>query len=245
MKLGLVAARLACFLALAFLATPAAALWETDYDPHYGTSAGQVDFYDIDETSMTDPTPLYGEPLRIGNLLRFYPTAFASESRDGVPDTTQGKLRMRIEADEGYYLEQIVISEYGDYLLTGLGGAETQANIGGTLYVIDESPEHMFPTIIEVPLEVTPVAPPFTLPDSGGQFQAHALIDVTEYQWTRMYVILTNTLQTTSTEGTVSFIQKNVLDGPVVDVRVIPEPGSLCLLALGAMGALIRKRKAF
>jgi len=220
------------------LVSPAAAEWTTPYDPLWGTQPGQVDFFDIDETSVTDPTPLFGSPTRFANNVLFYPVNFTSESANGDSDTTQGKLRLRVRAYPGTYLENVVITEYGDYLLTGGGGEGTQANIGGTLQLIDESPEHLFPTIIQVPLEVTPTAP-FSLPgDTSGGYQATAEIDLTGYEWTQMYMILTNTLQTTSEDlgesGTTAFIEKNVLNAPAVSVVVIPEPGCLGLLIFGA-----------
>ena len=229
-----------CLSLLCFVAAPAAATSTTTYDPFYGTADGEVDFYDIDETSTTDDTPLFGQPVRIGNTLLFYPTAFVSESADGDPDTTQGKLRMRISTYPGTFIERIIVSEYGDYLLTGPGTDATQANVGGSLQIMDLTPGH-FPTIIQVPLESVPAAP-YALPgDSGDIFLASAQItDLLQYEWTDIYLIFTDTLQTTSEAGTVSFIQKNMIQGPVA-LTVIPEPGCLSLLVVGLV-AMKRRR---
>lgn len=234
-------ALVSCLSLLCFVTAPAtAAVSTTEYDPFYGTADGEVDFYDIDETSTTDDTPLFGEPERIGNMLLFYPTAFVSESADGDPDTTQGKLRMRITTYPGTFFEEIVLTEYGDYLLTGSGTDATQANVGGSLQIMDQTPGHL-PTIIQVALESVPTAP-YTLPgDSGDTFSASARItDLLPYEWTDIYLIFTDTLQTTSEAGTVSFIQKNMIQGPVA-LAIIPEPGCLCLLAVGLV-ALKRRR---
>ena len=231
---------LSCLCVLGLVSTPAAAQWSTTYTPLYATSPGQVDFFDIDETSTTDPTPLFGEPMRVGNELRFYPTSFVSESENADPDTTQGKLRMRISTWPGTFFEQISVTEYGDYLFTGSGGAATQANVGGTLYIINETPGE-FPTIIQMPLVSDPVAP-YSLPDSGGQFSASATIDLTGYFWTELYLIFTDTLQTASEAGTVAHIEKNVAHGPITLI-VVPEPSCLCLLALSGWLSLPGRKK--
>jgi hypothetical protein len=231
---------LSCLCVLGLLSAPASAEWITEYDPLYGTSAGDVDFYDIDETSTTDPTPLFGEPTRVGNELRFYPTNFSSESSGGMADTTAGRLRMHISTWPGTFFEKISVTEYGDYLLSGAGGVATQANVGGTLYVINETPG-AFPTVVQVALQSDPTAP-YTLPDPGGLFSVSGEIDLTGFEWTELYLIFTDTLQTTSEDGTVSYIQKNYVRGPVA-LTVIPEPGCLCLLLVGAAAAVGCKRR--
>ena len=116
--------------------------------------------------------------------------------------------------------------------------------------IVDESPEHWFPTIIEVPIVPTPTSP-YTLPGypAGGQFHGVAEIDLTGLEWTRLYLILTNRLHAASEDlggppgsGTVASIEKNILYGPVA-LTIIPEPACLSLLALGVLAALRRKRR--
>jgi len=200
-----------------------------------GSSEGDVDFIDISETSNTDPLPLFGEPTRIGNQLFFFPTSFVSTSTDGnlgMTDETSSTLSVTIVAGEGYYIQSITFSELGDYILTGIGTDATFASVTGTMTA---NPGNLVANLDIVP------APPYYSPGSGA-YQGYAVIDLSGMDLTQVELTVGNILQTGSEPHTTASIQKNIISAPTIDVKVIPEPGCLFLLALGG-AALIRRRR--
>ena len=213
-----------------------------NYGNFLGVNPGDPDILNVAEDSSTDPTPLFGAPIRVGNRLLFFPTAFSSYSSNGTADTTSGTLTMTIVADSGYYLEDIIIKEYGDYTLTGAGTAATSATINGLLTVTDIVPGTHIP--LWDSLLVSPITP-YTLPeDTFGVFTAVTQISLTGLGISQVVLNFNNNLQTSSESGesgTTAFIQKKVIDGPAIVVDV-PEPATICLFGLGTF-ALFKKRR--
>ena len=213
------------------------------YGNWLGENLGEVDFLEVGEESASGVLPLFGVPVsRSGNSLYFLPLTFASSSADGSTDTTDSTLTMRILADEGMYLGRIGISEVGDYLLTGLGADATFANVEGTLIIEDLSPGSH--GTFQAPLIVDPAAP-YALPDdSYSAYTGSAEIDLSTYGITEVLLTFENILTTASEDGTTAFIQKKSIEGTAVSIEtIIPEPTSMALLALGALGLIARRRK--
>jgi len=222
------------------LCTPlSSAVATINYPDIPGVGPLEVDFLNISETSVTDPEPLFGQPVRQGNQLLFFPQTFASSAADGSADTTSGTLHVNVRAPEGYFLEEILFVELGDFTLAGAGGPATSAGVSGTLFVTDVDPG-LNGVIFDV---MTPDPPgPYTLPGDGfGTFSAATVVDLRGLGILEVQVSLSNNLQTTSEPGTTAFIQKKVQQGPAVGIIVIPEPASALLLMLGAL-ALARRR---
>jgi hypothetical protein len=232
MILRSLAALLSAVCILGLCVVPAAADSHA-YGNLMGTDVGEVDFINITESSDTDPVPLFGPPTRSGNRLFFTPTNFTSAAEDGASDTTAGIMSMSVVADEGYYLAQITIMEMGDYLLTGIGSEATFADVSATLTV---DPGNMV-----AGMGFTP-SPPFVLPDSGS-YDGTVTIDLSGLNLTQIDLTFDNVLQTGSEAGTAASIQKNIGVLPSLDVTVIPEPGCLCLLAVGACLHLLRRKR--
>ncbi|HPF41310.1 MAG TPA: PEP-CTERM sorting domain-containing protein [Phycisphaerae bacterium] len=233
---------LAAGLALLVIAGVAQAA-PVNYGDYFGVGAGQVDFINVREASATDPAPmndpLYGAPIRDGNRLIFTPLTFASFASGGAADTTSGTLSMIIRADVGQFLNTIFIRETGDFSLLGVGTPATSATINGLLTATELAPGSS-PTLTST-LDVLPAAP-YALPaDTDGEFVATTEIDLSTLHITEIVLNFNNNLQTTSENGTVSFIQKKTI---VITVDPeIPEPATMSLLALGGLFVIRRRRR--
>jgi len=229
---------LGAFVCLCVPLPPAVAT--INYPDIPGAGPQEVDFLNISETSVTDLEPLFGQPVRQGNQLLFFPQTFASSAADGLADTTAASLHVSVRAPQGHYLEKIHFVEYGDYSLAGSGGAATSARVSGTLFITDVDPG-LNGVIFDV-MTASPSSGVYSLPGDGfGQFSAVTEVDLTGLGIREVQVSLNNNLQTTSEPGTTAFIQKKVQQGPAVGIIVIPEPASALLLMFGAL-AVARRR---
>lgn len=213
-----------------------------NYGDYFGVASGEVDFINVREASATDPfpmhDPLYGAPIRDENRLIFTPLTFASFAANGAADTTSGTLSMIIRADAGQFLDSIFIHETGDFSLAGVGTPATSATINGLLTVTELAPGSS-PTMTST-LSVNP-ATPYALPaDTDGEFTADTMIDVSGLGIREIVLNFNNNLQTTSENGTVSFIQKKTI---VITVNPpVPEPTTIALLSMGGV-LLVRRRR--
>jgi len=224
-----------CSVIVLSVAGPATAA-PINYGDLVGAGVGDVDFLQVREDSVTDPTPLFEAPIFLPNKLIFTPISFASSSANGSADTTSGTLQMRIRADAGTFLTKIEIREVGDYTLVpvGSGSSATSATINGLLTLTDIDPG--IGGLFTDPLDVSPAAP-YVLPgDSAGEFVAVTSIDLTGMGIRQVILNFNNNLQTSSETGTSSFIQKNNI------TITTPEPASLTLVAVGGL-LLIRRRR--
>jgi hypothetical protein len=205
-----------------------------NYGNFLGSSPGEVDFLQVIEDSMTDATPLFGAPVRVGNLLYFFPTTFAAAADDGSYDATSGTLTISIRAGAGYYLASVGVNEIGDYTLLGDGTFDTWVDVYGLLGVTDVVPgsHGSFADL----LDVSP-PPPYTLPPPGfGDFAGDAAVDLSIHDISQINFAFSDTLEAVSELGTSAFVQKKVFVVEVTTVP-IPEPASVmltlpCLIAL-------------
>jgi hypothetical protein len=218
------------------------------YGDFIAPGTGFVSFKNVEESSVTDPTPLYGAPETLytdtdptdlvrSSILLFKPDNFASFAENGEADTTAGKLGMDIETSgEGWFLNQVIVSEFGDFGMTGAGNAS--ANIFGMLALVDDETGN----VLVEGLDVQP-DPPYSLPsDTDGLFEATVTVDVSALELTKAEFVFNNVLQTTAAENTASFIQKKLIRTTVT--TIIPEPATMALLGVGGVLALIRRRRS-
>ncbi len=222
--------------ALALLSGPlsTATASSINYGDYISLVPDEPDFLQVREDSITDPTPLFGAPIRVGGKLVFAPLSFASYAFGGSADTTSGTLTMHVLADVGTFLTDIVIKETGDYTLLGVGTPATSATVNGLVVAADVNPGTHIPIVTT--LSVTPPGP-YKLPvDSFGTFTATTFIDLTGMGVTEIILSLNNNLQTTSQAGTTAFIQKKIIE------IMAPEPSSLALLVIGTLFARRRQR---
>ncbi|HBS28475.1 MAG TPA: hypothetical protein DEB06_03265 [Phycisphaerales bacterium] len=204
---------------------------------NYPGSGSNPDIFGVSEESLTDPTPLFGAPIRAGNSLFFFPAGYISESSGGASDITRSTLSMRIVAKPGTFLGQLTIQERGNWSLTGTGTAGTSASASGLLSAQDLSPGTA--GTISGPLFTSGV--PASGGGASGVWDGFATINLTGLGIREILLTFENTLATTSEPGTVAFIRKSVVSGPSIAV-VVPAPGAFALLGVFGVASTRRRR---
>jgi hypothetical protein len=236
---------------LLLLAGPAAAL--TAYPD---VSSGGLDFTGLQEetNSAGDPNPIYGAPLVVGTNLVFSPTNFTSQAQNGSTDITAATFQGMIEVQDKNVsaLEKMMLTELGDYSLTGAGSAATSVSVLAGLAV----------TVLEVnqggtlsPTALATIDSFFiehNTPAQGGSWSDTATVDIQAYLdliygpgaafATKLRFTFDNDLNTTSETGTTAFIQKKTGINSIT-LQTVPEPGTALLLGMG-LALLGTRRRA-
>lgn len=212
-----------------------------NYGDFLGAGVGEADFLQVTENSITNPLPLFGTPVHVGNKLMFFPMLFAASAADGNYDAVSGTLTAHIRAAAGHYLQTIAISEIGDCTLLGVGYANTWADVYGLLSACDASPgtHGNFASF----LSVSP-APPYMLPPTAfTTFEGEAQISLAGLGITEIAFAFTDTLEASSEPGTTAYIQKKEFQIEVTSAPV-PEPSAGVLALLSVIALLTRRRCA-
>lgn len=181
---------------------------------------------DLTESSATDPLPLFGAPITVGDSLSFSTGPFAAAQAGIGSDITAGQLSFIIQADPGLFIESISLDEIGDYL--SLGGTAV-VTAGGTLVA----------TILD-PLTGGFVSEPITFDQAfpligtgSGIWTGESTVDISNYQATRVRIDLDNSLIASANHpADAAFIDKKAMTVNV-DFAEIPEPATLALMGLG------------
>jgi len=236
----------------AFLAASSASALTT-YSDMTGTS---FFFQNMEEETLTagDPDPIFGGPTVVGDALLFQPTNFTSTGTGGTSDDTMGVFSLdvvSIDKDQTA-IERLLLTEIGDYSLTGVGTAATNASAFAMFSIIIE----------EVSLNGSLVATSintdvsdsisFDTPTQGAAWSLSLDADIQSVVdalyvgdqafATAVSIVWNNDLATESELGTTSMIQKK-LGVPAVTVSVIPEPSVGLLVGLGLLGLARRPRR--
>lgn len=217
-------------------------------------------FLGVQESSGTDPGPLFGAPIASGavlpsNALTFSPTNFVSSATAGpggfASDITDGQLNFTINALPGSFINQFIFAERGDYTLAGLPSASATATVGCLINVrvTEVNGSAIVPQAGQFNLLFTN-AGVFTFPPpvAAGSWSGIGAFDVDAFlasrgimgMATRVEISLDNTLTTTAANGASATIEKKQIEG--LSVTVIPAPGAAALLGLGGLLAARRRR---
>lgn len=220
-----------------------------NYGDYSDIPPGTVMYLDVTESSSTDPVPppLYGTPSINGNLLDFDPLAFGANSSNGASDITDGQLNFTMMADPGTSIDELIVSEGGDFSFSGLtpdAGTFVVASVATTVTILEVdgvtlvTPIEIFQTDVFFTDYLTVGNPPAT---GLNQWSLDYTVDILGaldnplLGATKVEVVIDNQLSTTTTQGNLAFISKK-------DFNLnIPEPSSLALLGLG--GLLVARRR--
>ncbi len=187
----------------------------------------------LTESSVTDPLPLFGTPIVIGNSLSFSTGPFAAAQAGVGADITAGQLSFVIQADPGLFIESISLDEIGDYLMLGSTAVVTA---GGTLVATILDP--LLGGFVSDPITFDQA---FPLTGTGsGIWSGQALVDLSQFNATRVRIDLDNILIASSDlPSHAAFIDKKALTVSVAFSQV-PEPAALALMGLGMLAVLKR-----
>jgi hypothetical protein len=213
-----------------------------------------------------EPGPLFSVPTVSGDTLEFDPVNFFSAANPGAGvDITDSELSTTIVADSGFFIENMLIHEAGDYTLTGVPGAFASANVGAAFFfqvlavdgvAVGDGP------VGSVSMQFTSGSGP-----NGGEFstltgdtgvslpwEGTAFIDITSamdaspyagQDATSVRVVYENTLSTVAAANASAFIKKKVIGGLTIQTN-IPEPGSVVLALLAGVplvAVALRRRR--
>jgi hypothetical protein len=239
-------------LAVAALAGSAMAQFSANYGNFAGTN---VTFVNVNESTITDSTALYGQPQVVGNALAFRAMTFGVTAANGASDLSDGRLSTIIQSNGGFAISQFQIAETGDYRFVGNGTSATTASVSLAVFI---SVLDVNGVALSAPLSFsgngifTPSNGTFDLvndPTTNGNviWAGSGVFNIAAFlasngitgDATRVSVVLDNTLSATSEQGTIAFIKKKEFDGVAI---VVPTPGAAALLGLGALAAGRRRR---
>lgn len=240
--------RVLLMLALLAIAAPAQAV-SINYGDYVGIT---VSYLQVTEDSVTDPTPLFGAPTVSGDTLNFDPVGFgASATGAGGVDITDGNLVFMIQAKPSQVIENVILSEAGDYTIFGTGGVGTQVTVSAPVFIdiVEVDGVGINPIQLQLQMVFAPSDGDYDLSNDGvgvgviwnGSLDVdlnQALIDANQPfvdGVTKVNVDLDNILTATSETGTSATIAKKDFKGFSVTV---PEPSMLLLLATGAAGLI-------
>lgn len=224
---------------------------------NYGDYNGAtVKFVGVQESSGTDPLPLFGAPVVAGDTIDFDPVSFNSFSTGaGGVDITDGTLSFKLQALTGSVIDILRLQEQGDVTLAGFGGAGTTATVRTNVFINILAVDGVAITPVNVTggLVFSPSGGSYDLATDGGggPFYNDIWNGVFDFDLTQalvdnnvpfingatlISVTFDNTLVTTSQAGTSAFIAKKDVQG--ITFTVVPEASSVVMMSLAACGVL-------
>jgi len=219
--------------------------------------AEDVMFLDVTEnndeaSSLFAPMPGIGGPIAIGNSLFLDPQGFASQSGNNSADLIDSQLSTVIMAGPGSSIEDIMITELGDYSLGGLQGGQANAQVGAaffwTILEIDNSAVSLATQATNLILSAGsgPNGGIYSRPSDDGTaviWSGAANIDLGGFldslniagSATKVRLTFDNTLQTAADDVSTAFIKKKSINIDVGVSTTVPEPTTALLLGLGVV----------
>ena len=228
------------FTAVALL-TPIASGATISYGD-FGPVPPGVSFLDVEESSGTDPVPLYGSPTPFATGLDFNPANFTASSSGGGADLTDGQLNFTVMSNQA--ISNLNLFERGDFTLAGAGTAVTEVEAGAIILATVTA----INGVNVAPINLVPVnaSVGFNLAANPGLVQPWSLglglnVAAQVPGATKIDVVVNNAMVAVSEPSSVAFIAKKDF---TIRVEVVPEPTTTLLLAIVSvlMGAAVRKR---
>lgn len=199
-----------------FSAAQAAIFWSNP--------TGSADFFDWQNGQSL--YGLFGDPILVGgNTLVFFPSTFRAESLDREVNSVSDSLEFELIVHSGFSIQDISITEYGDYGILGSGLVQ----VSGTLSAVNL--DSTTDTLSNSLITDLPERPPA---DSSGQWQAWTQLGTVPADWTRIKITLENNLLAVSGSGSTAWIEKDVL-GNAVAIQIVPEPATVAMLIIGTI----------
>ncbi|MCX5633775.1 MAG: PEP-CTERM sorting domain-containing protein [Phycisphaerae bacterium] len=197
----------------------------------WSNPTGNADFFDWQNGQSL--YGLFGDPILVGgNNLVFFPSMFRAESLDRETNSVSDSLEFELTAHSGFSFQNISITEYGNYGISGSGLVQ----VSGALSVENLDTADTLSSSLITDLPERPPA------DPNGQWQAWTYLDIVPAGWTHIKITLENNLFAISGSGSSAWIEKNVLSNAIA-VQLIPEPATVAMLSIGVMFTLYKSRK--
>lgn len=175
---------------------------------------------------------LFGDPVVIGSQFIFSPSNFRALSSNGVAQTTADRLFVTIDLAPGYTIQNITLSENGDYSILGTGTVQAS----GFMFITDLNNGN----VATGTMSTTPTFPLSTTSSAFGLWSGVLTVPLPNGA-TRVTIVVNNILQAISGANSTAYIEKKT-GGITIDI-VVPEPASLSMLTLGGL-LLGRRRRA-
>jgi len=245
--------RLAAFVLLAMVFVSTSAQAASILYGNFGPIPPGITFLGAQESSGTDPVPLYGPPAPTPVGLDFDPVSFLAFASGGTTDITDGQLNFAVKTTNTA-INEISLFEGGDFSLSGVAGPANQASVFAGL--------SMRLTITEI--DNNPVGPINVIPVSTAAFSANSppnqfgawnlgvdkILDSAiasiphTIGVTKVEVAIDNDLTAISQTNSAALIAKKEFQIAVnTDIsRIVPEPGMLALAGIAMLGLFGRRR---
>jgi hypothetical protein len=186
----------------------------------------------FDWANGQNETNLFGSPLVSTQGFVFFPSNFVANSVNGVAASVYDKAEVDISTKPSFDLQQILVREVGDYTITGSG--PNAVNASATLFTLNLAQPLAPPT--SATLTMTPTMPVTTGSGTWGGIAVQTFPSGV----TQIHLILNNTLQATSSQGSAAKIEKKIGQ---IEIILIPEPTTAALCLAGAGLLLARRRR--
>lgn len=180
---------------------------------------------------------LFGSPTVTGNTFTFFPSNFRATGSNGGAQTTTDRLSFILDVAPGQFFDTIRVQEFGDYAITNGGTVTAEAflfitNLNNPLGPGSPNNSQM---------STNPAFPLATAGSASGLWDGSVTASLLPNGWTRVRVILNNTLQAVGGANGTATIEKK-LGGITITVDV-PEPATAGIIASGLGMLMIRRRR--
>lgn len=223
---------------------------------NFSSPTGTVSFLNVE-----DVNGLFGMPVASGNSLDFSPNTFevdcaSAPSCPPTPGTATDTLTFQIDADSGFFIEDIILSEAGDTTInnftvpTGFAATTIVANVFIDILELDGSSVSGINGNASMIFTADGTFDTNTEGNGSHVWTGLLSLDVDAFiaaasqtgKATLVEISLANTLTAYAENGAVAFIEKKDIDG--LAITVVPEPGTALLMGLGLTALSLTSRRS-